>query len=1359
MNGKRRKEGVSKISRTSMFIVFLCTALLFAASPMKASAEDGQKKTVTHANLVLFAYFSDEDEPDWFNKKSDTYQGDDITEEMTNAERYMHYYDGEQNRSFSTYMSKISGGAYQVQNVFPQYDSSTGRVEAVQLSVTEEQAKAGNYDLQIIKELKEKMDLSAFKDKLDMDKNKVIDNVSLVLQGGDYTSSASGVTPTLRSHKFNYYIENWGNTGIGAETFNMLSTTAVNGKRAGVITHEYLHSLGYPDLYRNGGSDYPVGNWDIMSGDGRQMVYPLAYLRMAVSGWVQIPEIDDACTNSTKNEDGTTTYSLELETISDTNLCNAVMLTSPANPYEKFVIEVRERPEDFLNGDSLDGGIPKAGVIVYRVDTTVADYSNFFGKTGVYVFGTESGKTREDAALDATNATYGNSDMNSSDRAITFSNGTNTGIVVSEVSNIRGGKAALKVTVPDWTSLDPWTESQGIGNVYSANLVDLGDRLVAVSLENSNGNPVNFYEYEDARWEISGKLPVLTGDVGIKKVKLISCDENIFVAYIDGGGAGHVMYLESKEWKEVTDSNNQGIGAVANNDLDIGVAGGSLYISYSCALSSGWNYEVKMRKIAISDGSVKLENAVSVDSNDMFGSTRILEQQGILVIAYKNGNDDILLKKQTDNGFTDMRGPGTASSYDVITYNKELYFASASSEDLSVSRYDSENDKWIPLAEGNKIDSNNPKLAVAQGNLYVVTGPATSGKNGVYAYEVTDSGLKSEGLAVDSGVEGNDYSMVANGDRLFVGYRDENGGAVIKEKKISNSLLSLSITPPNKVSYVAGEKMSLDGLVVTANYQNGTRELASGEYEVTGFGVEEGGQRIAKNVGDYYATVTLSSDKNINNTFAYNVSALTWISSVKKGMAESREFVYGDEISVTVQRSTDVMGKQVALYYRKADGSRTKLTEPVTITDSSCEITYDTIAKKLPTGTDLQLEACLVDGDTVIGGGCVSITLTKKPLTASITGTTTKTYDGTVNAPAGAALRCEGVLNSDKVSLSGTIQYDSPNAGTRIFTVKDFKVQGDDVGFYESSQPTANAKIEKASPTEPKKWNVGELKAGKPLSDIKLSGAFTGINSETLKGTLGWKNPNAKYETGTHTAAWTFTPESANYEAVEGNVTIRVVKAEDPAQTKKPCSHSYANKTVKATTSKNGSIRKYCTKCGVIQSVSTIPAAKTVKLSATSYTYNGKTKKPSVSVIGNNGKKLASSNYSVSYSSGRKKVGKYTVKVTFKGNYSGTVSKTFKINPKGTSVSKVKAGKKRMTVKWKKLSKTYVTGYQIQYSTDKKFKKSVKTSTVTKYKTSSKTIKKLKAKKKYYVRIRTYKKVGSVKYYSGWSKVKSVKVK
>ena len=95
--------------------------------------------------------------------------------------------------------------------------------------------------------------------------------------------------------------------------------------------------------------------------------------------------------------------------------------------------------------------------------------------------------------------------------------------------------------------------------------------------------------------------------------------------------------------------------------------------------------------------------------------------------------------------------------------------------------------------------------------------------------------------------------------------------------------------------------------------------------------------------------------------------------------------------------------------------------------------------------------------------------------------------------------------------------------------------------------------------------------------------------------------------------------------------------------------------------------------------------------------------------------------------------------------------------PKSASIKKLKAAKKAVSVEWKKVSG--VKGYQVQVATDKKFKKNKKTVNIKKQKTTKTTVKKLKAKKKYYVRIRTYKIVNGKKVYSAWSKVKSVKTK
>ena len=92
-----------------------------------------------------------------------------------------------------------------------------------------------------------------------------------------------------------------------------------------------------------------------------------------------------------------------------------------------------------------------------------------------------------------------------------------------------------------------------------------------------------------------------------------------------------------------------------------------------------------------------------------------------------------------------------------------------------------------------------------------------------------------------------------------------------------------------------------------------------------------------------------------------------------------------------------------------------------------------------------------------------------------------------------------------------------------------------------------------------------------------------------------------------------------------------------------------------------------------------------------------------------------------------------------------------------TLITSLSAKDNGFTVKWKK--KTKITGYQIQYSTNSKFKKGNKSIKIKNAKTGSKKITKLKSNKKYYVRIRTYKIVNKKTYYSSWSKKKNVTTK
>ncbi len=169
-----------------------------------------------------------------------------------------------------------------------------------------------------------------------------------------------------------------------------------------------------------------------------------------------------------------------------------------------------------------------------------------------------------------------------------------------------------------------------------------------------------------------------------------------------------------------------------------------------------------------------------------------------------------------------------------------------------------------------------------------------------------------------------------------------------------------------------------------------------------------------------------------------------------------------------------------------------------------------------------------------------------------------------------------------------------------------------------------------------------------------------------------------------------------------------------------------------------------------------LPTGKfTVKLSAATVAYNGKTQTPSITVT-YKGKKLSGKYYTVKCNN-NKNIGTATVTVTGKGNYKKCSGKaTFKIVLKKSTLSSLKAGKKSATLSWKTI--TGSTGYQIQYSTSKNFSKA-KTVKIAGAGKRSTTIKKLTSKKTYYVRIRAYKIVNKKTVYGAWSVSKKVVVK
>lgn len=130
---------------------------------------------------------------------------------------------------------------------------------------------------------------------------------------------------------------------------------------------------------------------------------------------------------------------------------------------------------------------------------------------------------------------------------------------------------------------------------------------------------------------------------------------------------------------------------------------------------------------------------------------------------------------------------------------------------------------------------------------------------------------------------------------------------------------------------------------------------------------------------------------------------------------------------------------------------------------------------------------------------------------------------------------------------------------------------------------------------------------------------------------------------------------------------------------KKAGDHKYDSTIEKASTSKDGKIIDKCSRCGDVKVAQIISHPTNVVLNNSNFVYDGKVKTPTVTVTSADGKTVDSANYDISYANGRKDAGTYDVKVTFKGNYTGSLTTKFTITKANQSL-KIKSPKKKMKV-------------------------------------------------------------------------------
>ena len=795
-------------------ILIMIVILLFPSN-IYAKSVNNEKN---YANVVFFTYFNGDLE----GKK---YMED-------NYKTIIEYYNGSSETSVKNYLENISYNNFHLYNLFPQINDST--FIPIELSITEDDANNSNYDSIIISDvLKKYPNVSGT---IDYDNDGIVDNLTIILRN---KADNAGSNSSLVSHKSDYPGGNditLSNKSLG--TYNMLNTYSIRNTKSSVIIHEFMHSLGYPDLY-NSNNDYPVFTWDIMGNVISPPPYSLAYLRSYFTNWLSIDEITKSGTitlNTQDNKDGNQAY----------------IIKSPLNDYEFFVVEYRKKPTLF---DKIDRSISNSGVIVYRINTTITGLSNKFGSYGVYVYRDNSfalNSTPSSAVYNTVfskelgRTTVGNSDLNSKNKALLYSDGTNSGIVLSEIGSSSSNSITLNVSIPNKGDLDVWNElkyddiNKNSGYKVQTS-IEMNNKIYVGSITN---NKLYTTVYDNGNWStISNGTNIVIGDVSPSTMEFKIINNKLYLIYGCWNKIG-VYSLENNIWKKRAEYN------YSTGYMSTEVINNELYIAN---MYNNNNAELLKYK---DDNIIKVTNYYS---GSFVGDPKVLSiNNKIYLMVRESSTKKIKIYEYSNNILKEINNDILVNSYDAKDLNNKIIIAGKNTGDIELYEFDGTNFK----KKTETIPYNLPQLFKSQGNLYLRTikDPTDiySNDNVLMVYSLSDK-VTMEGNNIASGVNA-DYSGVFSiGNRLYISYIKDDI-THIKYKESNNSLLSLSITSPNKTTYTVGDNVDLTGLKVIANYTKNRKELSNNEYIITNFNTNK--------VGSYSATITY---EGISNTFNYEV--------------------------------------------------------------------------------------------------------------------------------------------------------------------------------------------------------------------------------------------------------------------------------------------------------------------------------------------------------------------------------------------------------------------------------------------------------------------------------------------------------
>ncbi|WP_105205539.1 bacterial Ig-like domain-containing protein [Neobittarella massiliensis] len=862
-----------RLAAVALLIGILCMA--FGDLTAVAQTTGGSTKAV--ANVVLLAKFA-----------GDT---DTLFDQPKTREDLYDLYNGSRPRSFASYLRTVSYGQLEVKTVFPQDNGD--KFIPYTLHVTREQAQAADIDVDILQDILQNVPIDSSL-LVDGDGDGVVDNLTVLMQGagGD---RGEGITTTV-SHKANYPGVLTVAGGKQVSAYNMVMSDQVYDgamtSSTGTIIHEFLHTMGYPDLYASDGTAY-VGQWDIMASTSTFVQWPLAYLRQAISGWIDVETL-------------TTTQEITLDEQSDAGGTQAYILRAPLSATEFFVVEYRRQGDDIAS--SLDYKIGGSGIIVYRVNTSVEGLSNFHGANGVYVFRAQSGYDTEALALyrgahlsaESGRTSIGTSDMGKSlaDGALTFSDGTNSGIVISEVGSAGGSSITATVTFPEIDQKDIWTPVfSGSEPADRTSVIAADGALYAASCQ--YGGSIAVQRFDGTSWSSLGTPG--KGDAPQCAVY----GGQLYIAFRDqSSGTVKVKRYTGTSFTEV----GFGVGGVNSFDL-YGDADG-LYLAYDVDSQS-------MHLAVYDPGLQSFKSDGSPVFTGLCGQPQVQSINGTVYVQLRSAAGASQLatfSRQADGSYCEAGDRQAGDMMASCAGDGSLYRAFRDQSAVYVQHFDGTVWQTVgaPIRAQNVMDIG---ITCHAGQPYVAFSDAGADKTLVYTANSQNDWYQF-GLPVDAA--SGEIDLAVLGNTVYAGYSlSAKQQFQIKEKSAAVQASGITVVPPAKLEYKVGEAADYTGMKVSLQRIGaGDVEVPLGSCTITGFDTSAAGQK----------TVTVTY-LGYQSTFAITVHARTAV-SLQVSSAEPIVLYQG--------QTADISRLKVAVMY--GDGSSEEL--PI----ASCQVSgYDSI--------------------------------------------------------------------------------------------------------------------------------------------------------------------------------------------------------------------------------------------------------------------------------------------------------------------------------------------------------------------------------------------------------------------------------